>query len=232
MEGIEIILVGPQLAENIGAVARVMYNFGLHSLRVVQPRDGWPPNVKAVELAVKGAFILKNAKLFDNLDAALADINFAIAATVRSRDMNKQVYSARGAVKKLAQKRTVGLKSAVLFGRENNGLSNAEINLCDAIATVPTCNSSLNLAQAVAVFAYETVCLQEILPAKHQDLANKAELQRLMQILLQELTKKQYFKDENLQKQMFLNITNMFVRAQLSSQEVRTLLGIIKALVR
>ena len=232
MEGIEIILVGPQLAENIGAVARVMHNFGLTSLRVVQPRDGWPPNEKAAELAVKGSYILENARLFDDVPAALADINFAIAATVRSRDMDKQSFSAGVAIKKSAEKQAGGMRSAILFGRENNGLSNSEINLCDVIATIPTQNSSLNLAQAVAVFAYEIACLQEISPAERQDLTNKAELQQFMQIMSQALTEKQYFKDESLKQQMLLNITNMFVRAELSSQEVRTLLGIIKALVR
>jgi len=122
------------------------------------------------------------------------------------------------------------MKSAIIFGRENNGLSNMEINLCDIIATIPIHNSSLNLAQAVAVFAYEISCSIKIPKAERQDLANKAELLQFIQMLSDGLTEKQYFKEKSLKKQVLQNITNIFVRAELSSREVQNLFGIIKAL--
>ena len=146
-----LILVAPQMGENIGAVARAMGNFGASQLRIVNPRDGWP-NAAAQTMAAHALPIIQQAEVFDSVAAAIADCTQVAAATARQRDMQKPHYTPKEWV---AQPRTG--KTALLFGRENNGLSNDEVTLANAIVSVPVHPDcpSINLAQSAAVLCYE-----------------------------------------------------------------------------
>ncbi|MBV8242345.1 MAG: RNA methyltransferase, partial [Hyphomicrobiales bacterium] len=151
-----IVLVEPQLGENIGATARVMANFALNRLRLVKPRDGWP-NIHARRAASGADRILEAAALFDTLEAAIADCTLVLAATARAHDQAKPVIGPDAAAGLLAPHVAAGERVAVLFGRERYGLENHEVALADRILTFPVnpAFASLNLAQAVAVVAYE-----------------------------------------------------------------------------
>ncbi len=227
-----VILVCPQLAENIGAVARSMSNFGLDNLRIVSPRDGWPPSDEAFRLAAKGSFVLDKAMVYDDLNVAIADLNFIVAATARSRYMVKKNMHPKKIVEYCNQKFDSDIKIGILFGRENNGLTNDELGLADVISVIPTDqqNSSLNLAQAVSIFAYEFFSQECIKIGKSYEICNKEEFNNLFDLLITSLEQKDYFKEKNIKNTMIQNIRNIFVKAELSAQEVRTLIGIIKNL--
>ena len=227
-----VILVCPQLAENIGAVARSMSNFGLDNLRIVSPRDGWPPSDEAFRLAAKGSFVLDKAMLYDDLNVAIADLNFIVAATARSRYMVKKNMHPKKMVEYCNQKFDSDIKIGILFGRENNGLTNDELGLADVISIIPTNeqNSSLNLAQAVSIFAYEFYSQEVVKIGENYEICNKEEFNNLFDLLITSLERNDYFKEKNIKNTMIQNIRNIFVKAELSSQEVRTLMGIIKNL--
>ena len=151
-----VILVEPQLGENIGAAARAMANFGLSRLRLVAPRQPWP-NDKARMMAAGADRILDGAELFDDLEAAIADCTFVVAATARAHDQAKPVVGAAEVATLMAPRIAAGEPVAIAFGRERNGLENDEVALADCILTLPVnpAFASLNLAQAVVVVAYE-----------------------------------------------------------------------------
>src|SRR2546430_10741170 len=151
-----IVLVEPQLGENIGAAARAMANFALKRLRLVKPRDGWP-NVQARRAASGADRILDEAQLYDTVEAAIADCTLVLATTARAHDQAKPVISPDAAAALLAPHVVAGENVAVLFGRERYGLENDEVAVADRIVTFPVnpAFASLNLAQAVAVVAYE-----------------------------------------------------------------------------
>src|SRR5256712_8974496 len=151
-----VVLVEPQLGENIGAAARVMANFALRRLRLDKPRDGWP-NIHAPRAASGADRILEAASLFDTLEAAIADCTLVLATTARAHDQAKPVIGPDAAAALLAPHVAAGESVAVLFGRERYGLENHEVALADRIVTFPVnpAFASLNLAQAVAVIAYE-----------------------------------------------------------------------------
>src|SRR5882672_1277962 len=154
--GPTIILVEPQLGENIGAAARVMANFGLSRLRLIRPRDGWP-NLQAQRSASGADRVLDDAVLFDTLEAAIADCTLVLATTARAHDQAKPVIGPAEAAAFLAPHVAAGENVAVLFGRERYGLENDEVALADRIVTFPVnpAFAPLNLAQAVALVAYE-----------------------------------------------------------------------------
>ncbi len=147
------VMVVPQMGENIGAAARVMANFGLHDLRLVAPRDGWP-NAAAETMSAGALPDVVTARVFDTVEAAIADCGIVFATTARPREMEKPVVDAAGAV---AQMRATSAKAAILFGGERAGLPNEAVALADAILSYPVDRSfaSLNLAQAVQVVAWE-----------------------------------------------------------------------------
>ena len=151
-----VILVEPQLGENIGATARAMANFGLSQLRLVRPRQSWP-NPRASVMAVGADHILDGAILYDSLEAAIADCTFVLAATARAHDQAKPVVGAAEAAAQMVSCVAGGETVAIVFGRERNGLENDEVALADAILTLPVnpAFASLNLAQAVVIVAYE-----------------------------------------------------------------------------
>ena len=151
-----IILVRPQMGENIGAAARAMANFGLGDLRLVAPRDGWP-NPKASDMAGKALNIIDDAAVYETANASVADRQFVLATTSRARAMSLPVLEVRAAMAELHKRAARGERCAVMFGPERTGLENEEVMLADAVVTIPVAPEypSLNLAQAVVVVAYE-----------------------------------------------------------------------------
>jgi tRNA/rRNA methyltransferase len=142
-----IILVEPQMGENIGATARAMKNFDVSELRIVCPRDGWP-NQQARSMAVSAANIIDNAKIYDSLEASIKDIDYLYATSSASRNINKNYVLSEN----LSQDYPVGLKVGIMFGRENCGLQNREITYAHKIININTGDfSSLNIAQSVVI---------------------------------------------------------------------------------
>lgn len=218
------------MGENIGAAARIMSNFGFSELRIVSPRDGWP-NEKASAMAAGGVSVIQNATIFDNLNDAIADLNFVIATSAELRDLEKPVCNPNQAVKIVREKRNVGL----LFGCERTGLTNEELVMADLIIQIPTheINRSLNLAQAIGIVCYEfSRMLLKPMPLREGDeLATKAELEYMFAHLEGELDNSKFFKNDDMRASLKMNLRNMFTRASLTTQEVQTLRGVIKALV-
>lgn len=229
-----IILAEPQLGENIGAAARAMLNFGLTELRIAAPRDGWP-NPAAEPLAA-GAFEAGvKATAFDSVEAACADLGYLIAATARPREMEKPVTNASGAIELLASQQ---VQTGILFGNEAQGLSNDHIALCDAIMTYPVSRAfaSLNLAQAVIVFAhawgdaaggegrFEGTRSGVDAPASREALIG------MFEHFEYELERAGYFHPPDKTPLMTRNLRTAFIRGQWTTQEVRTFRGAIKAL--
>ena len=151
-----VILVSPQLGENIGMVARAMANCGLTDLRLVAPRDGWP-NPKAEAAASGATVILEDARIYPDCAAAIADLQFLYATSTRPRGLIKPVAEPRDAAARLRGLERDGVATGILFGPERSGLANDDLALADAVVTVPLNPgfSSLNLAQAVLILGYE-----------------------------------------------------------------------------
>ena len=238
MTGPAIILSHPQLGENIGAAARVMLNFGLTDLRLVNPRDGWP-NEKANVMAVGAIDILRNARLFERTEDAVADLGLIIATTGRDRLMSKRVVTPDDAVAELAAEVKELRPCGVLFGAERTGLTNEEVILSDAILTVPTNPAfmSLNLAQSVAVLAYEWWKHTQEKPDfkvptkfRRTRLANKEDLIGFFEHIEHELDRTEFLFPPAKREGMVQNLRNMWHRAELTYQEVQTLRGIVRAL--
>ena len=232
-----IILVEPQLAQNIGAVARVMLNFGLTDLRLVSPRDGWP-NEAALAPAAGADKVLENLQIFPTTLAAIGDLNRVFATTARSHDMIKTIYTPHAALECLALTAQQDQRVGVLFGSERCGLQSEDIALCEALIKIPTNSefSSLNLAHAVALVAYEwalqvTSSPSQILRTGHSILATREDLGNLFTHLEAELDRTGFLRHKKKRPTMVRNIRNIFQRAKLTEQEVRTLRGIVRSLV-
>lgn len=223
-----VILVAPQMGENIGAAARVIKNFAINELRIVRPRDGWP-NKKAETMAVGAIDVIHNAKIYDNLEQAIADLEYLYATTANARQINKDYISSRS----LKDDYVAGLKVGVMFGRENCGLTNQEITLANKIITIATSDfSSLNIAQAIAIVCYELFSNHSSVGFNSQDrLATRQELSYFFAHLFAELDKANFFKIAEKKTQMRRNIMNIFTRIdKLSNNELQTLRGIIRGL--
>ena len=231
-----VVLVEPQLGENIGAAARAMANFGLSRLRLVAPRQAWP-NAKARMMAAGADRILDGAELYDSLEAAIADCTFVIAATARAHDQAKPVVGAAEAAALLAPRVAAGELTALVFGRERNGLENEEVALADRILTLPVnpAFASLNLAQAVAIVAYEWFKLQSgaklpfAMPEKSAP-APKQQLLAFFASLERELEKVEFFRPPDKRETMQINLRNIFTRMQPTRQDIQTLHGVIMAI--
>jgi tRNA/rRNA methyltransferase len=236
MKQISIILVNPQMGENIGATARAMLNAGLVDLRLVAPRDGWP-NPKADAMASGAIEVLENAKVFATTQEAIEDLNFVLATTARLRDMEKEIFTPNSAAKECVARINNSQKCGVLFGCERSGLSNDDVVLADAIINVPLNPnfSSLNLAQAVLLITYEfyqaTLSKDDLEAIKIKSSpAPKKELEFFLSKLESDLDEVKFFSNPGQKPNTMRNIRNLFDRAELSSQEIRTLFGIIKSL--
>ncbi len=231
-----VILVEPQLGENIGAAARAMANFGLTRLRLVAPRQGWP-NAKARMMAAGADAVLDGAALYDNVAAAIGDCTFVLASTARAHDQAKPVVSPEEAARLMAPRVAAGESVGVLFGRERNGLENDEVALADRIVTFPVnpAFASLNLAQAVAVVAYEWFKLAAggALPFAMPQKSAPAPRQQLLAFFAgieRELEKVEFFRPPDKRATMTINLRNIFHRMQPTQQDIQTLHGVIMAI--
>ncbi|NRA31310.1 MAG: RNA methyltransferase, partial [Parvularculaceae bacterium] len=151
-----IILVRPQMGENIGAAARAMLNFGLDAMRLVAPRDGWPnPNAKA--MAAGAGRVLDGVRVFDTVAEATADCSYVLATTARQRGLFLPVMDAEESAQKISERTAQGERTAILFGGEASGLATDDVAHANAVLTLPVNPdfSSLNLAQAVLLCAYD-----------------------------------------------------------------------------
>ncbi|WP_020591971.1 RNA methyltransferase [Kiloniella laminariae] len=231
-----IILVGPQLGENIGMVARAMLNNGLTELRLVKPRDGWPN--PAAEASAAGAIeVLEQAMVFETTAEAIADLNHIFATTARTRDMTKRVVVPHRAAQEMRALDQAGQKIGILFGPEKAGLHNDDVVLSDTVISVPLnpSFSSLNLAQAVLLVAYEwfqqgTEVPDQELVLGSSDLAPKAELVNFYERLEGALIENGFLWPPEKRPNMIRNLRNIFQRALLTQQEVNTLHGVVKSL--
>jgi tRNA/rRNA methyltransferase len=231
-----VILVEPQLGENIGAVARAMANFGLSRLRLVRPRQAWP-NDKARMMAAGADRVLDGAKLYDTLEGAIADCAFVLATTARAHDQAKPVVGPAEAAALMAPRIAAGENVAILFGRERNGLENDEVALADRIVTLPVnpAFASLNLAQAVVIVAYEWFKLAsgEALPfamPQKSAPAPKEQLLAFFAALERELEKVEFFRPPDKRETMQINLRNIFTRMQPTQQDIQTLHGVIMSI--
>ncbi|KAA0681979.1 RNA methyltransferase [Roseomonas genomospecies 6] len=234
--GPTIILVQPQLGENIGACARAMLNCGLTELRLVKPRDGWP-NEKAVAAASGADPVLDGAKLYDTTAEAVADLNVVFATTVRTRGMIQEFITPRVAATELRAHFDAGHKTGVLFGPERTGLVNDDLTLAEKLITVPLnpSFSSLNLAQAVLLIGYEWFQTGETPPDRvlhtgQTRPATKAELLNFFEHLEGDLDRTGFFTTPEKRPSMVRTLRNAIERMQMTEQEVRTFHGVIAAL--
>ncbi|HUC47986.1 MAG TPA: TrmJ/YjtD family RNA methyltransferase [Xanthobacteraceae bacterium] len=231
-----VILVEPQLGENIGSAARAMANFGLSQLRLVKPRQGWP-NDKARMMAAGADRVLDGAKLYDTLQAAIADCSFVLATTARSHDQAKPVIGPADAAAEIAPRIAAGETVAIVFGRERNGLENDEVALADGIVTLPVnpAFASLNLAQAIVIVAYEWFkrATNEKLPFGMPDKSPPAPKQQLFAFfasLERELEKVEFFRPPDKRATMQINLRNIFSRMRPTQQDIQTLHGVIMSI--
>lgn len=235
-----VILVEPQLAENIGMCARAMANFGLSELRLVAPRDGWPTGgglKKGATAAASGAtYILDNARLFDTAAEAVADLNHVLATTARERGQMKRVFTPAEAMPDIAGRIGAGERVGILYGRERIGLTNEEISLADAILTFPVnpAFASLNLAQAVLLNGYEWFrATGGEPPFREANLSPPAQREMIFSLfdyLEAELELCGFFPPGK-KPVMTANLRDILHRLDLTEQEARTLRGVFKSLV-
>jgi tRNA/rRNA methyltransferase len=243
-----LILVRPQLADNIGMVARAMANFGLEHLRLVEPRDGWP-NEKA-RIAASGAnFIIDGAEAFSGLGEAVSGLNWVCATTARQRDLAKPVLTPEQAVSEMLARLAQGQRCGLVFGPERNGLETGEIASADAAVMAPVNPNfaSLNLAQAVLLLSYEWMkqsgagtlgrvttyesAIEPGMRTRGSPPASREELMKFFEHLEAELDAGGFFTAPEKRPSVVQNLRSMFVRMGATEQEIRTLRGIVKALV-
>ncbi|MGE3230957.1 MAG: RNA methyltransferase [Hyphomicrobium sp.] len=242
-----VVLVEPQLADNIGMVARAMANFGLDDLRLVAPRDGWP-NEKA-RIAASGAnYIIDDSAAYPTLEASIGDLTYVIATTARQRPLKKPVLTPEDAVAAIRQRISLGQRCGILFGRERNGLETGELANADALVMIPVNSrfASLNLAQAVLLLGYAwmresgNASLGRVttyespvstgLNLGTERLADKQELFGLFDHLESELDRLGFFNPLEKRPSVVQNLRTMLTRMALTQQEVRTLRGIVATL--
>ncbi|MDR1026052.1 MAG: RNA methyltransferase [Lactobacillus sp.] len=221
----QIILIKPQLAENIGMTARAMMNCGLDDLRLVTPKESHLSD-KAISASSGADEILKNATVYNSTREAIADLEHVYATTARRRDMIKNIFTPEAFVKEISD------NTGILFGPERTGLENDDIALADAIIEIPLNpkHTSLNLSQAVLIIGYEWYKSQTSQPDK-QLVTNKTKVASKEQLLsfLDMLEKKMDSQGRKISPEkrprMIRNLHNIFNRAELTEQEINTLLG-------
>lgn len=242
-----VILVEPQLPDNIGMVARAMANFGLDDLRLVAPRDGWP-NEKA-RIAASGAnYVIDDATAYPSLAESIGDLTYVVATTARQRPLKKPVLTPEEAIAALRERIARGERCGILFGRERNGLETSEVANADALVMIPVNSrfASLNLAQAVLLLGYAWVResgkgtlgrvttyeepVSSGLNLGAERLAIKEELIGFFDHLEAELDRLGFFNPAEKRPSVVQNIRTMFTRMALTQQEVRTLRGIVATL--
>jgi len=234
-----IILVGPQLGENIGMCARAMLNCAVTELRIVNPRDGWP-NPSAAAAASGATDILDQARLYSSTKDAVADLEFVLATTARPRGMVKEIYSTAAATTEIRRINADRVqKCGILFGPERAGLENDDVVFANAILNIPLNPgfSSLNLAQAVLLVCFSWLSADN--PFQPENIAvemgetspaQKHEIEFLLAHLEDELAKGDFFRSPDQKPTILRNIRNFFFRAAPTQQDVRTLHGIVACL--
>lgn len=232
-----VILDRSQLADNIGAVARVMANFGLSDLRLVSPRDGWPQD-RAWATASGADWVLEGVRVFDSVAEAIADLNTVYSTTARPRETRLPVRTPRETARILWDDTASGLKAGLLFGGERAGLETTDIALTQGITTIPIDprHHSLNLAQAVAINAYEwRTLVLDAPPPKFREgdpPASNALLLGMYEHLEKELDEGGFFHPPEKKPSMSQNLRVMLGRAAFTEQEVATFRGVIHALAK
>lgn len=233
-----IILVRPQMGENIGAAARAMLNFGLTRMRLVDPRDTWP-NPRAIAMASGAAGrVLDQAQIYPTLAQAMEGVDLAFATTARGRELSKPVHTPASAMDHA--RRHPG-QSAIIFGPERAGLENDDVARANAIVTVPVNPefASLNLAQAVLLMGYEWG--RDHLPPEpaprlrapdSEALAERIEVEHLGDHYEERLEAAGFFFPETKAASMRLNLRNMWSRLALTRGDVRILHGMLRQLTR
>ncbi|SFI29451.1 RNA methyltransferase [Methylobacterium brachiatum] len=230
-----VILVEPQLAENIGMTARAMANFGLSELRLVNPKNGWPK--KGVREAASGAtHVLDRATIHGSVAEAIGDLQYVLATTARERGQMKRVFAPEAAMGELVARE--GQRTAVMFGRERVGLTNDEVSLADAIITFPVSPDfpSLNLAQAVLLvgYAWRQASGRAVLPFSGELLSPPATREALVALfgsLETALDEARFYPPEK-RDIIARNMRDMLHRMSLTEQDVRTFRGALRALTR
>ncbi|MBP5856968.1 RNA methyltransferase [Marivibrio halodurans] len=231
-----IVLVSPQLGENIGMVARAMLNCGVTELRLVNPRDGWPSE-KARDASSGALSVIDGARVFTSTAEAIADLTRVYATTARPREMVGRVLTPRAAGVEMRAEATAGERRAgILFGGERSGLGNEDVSLADTIITVPLNPdfTSLNLAQAVLLVTYEWFTAAdrtepERLETNLSGIAGKGDLDNFVTRLGHVLDRGGFFRSPDMRPSVMRNIRNLFQRARPTEQEIRTLHGIVAA---
>lgn len=236
LNNMHIILVEPQLSENVGMAARAMMNCGLTSMRLVNPREDHLSQ-KAISASSNAEEILYNAKVFQTLDEAIEDVQFVLATTSRKRGQTKTIYSAEKAMQICAQNIQNNINSAVLFGPERTGLYNDDVCKADAIINIPLNpkHCSLNLSQAVLLIGYEFFKTQvEIKPEQFitnsSTPAQKEKLLLFLDFLEKELSQSKVYGNEEKKEKTIINLRNIFTRNSLTEQEINTLYGVVNYL--
>jgi tRNA/rRNA methyltransferase len=236
LAGPVVILVEPQLGENIGMAARAMGNFALSRLRIVNPRDGWP-NVAAQRAAAGADDILNGAELFDTVEQAVADCSLLFATTARAHDQAKPVVGPDVAAAEMVGQIRSGGGVGILFGRERSGLLNEEVGLANRIITFPVNPgfASLNLAQAVLLVGYEWFKLSTAgaLPfamPERSEPASQHQIQAFFDNLVRELDKVEFLRPAEKRETMLVNLRNIFTRMEPTKQDMHTLHGVVMAI--
>lgn len=233
-----VILVEPQLAENVGMAARAMMNCGLEEMRLVNPREDHV-SAKAVSASSNAEEILYNAKVYTSTEDAIADLQWVAATTARHRDQTKAVLSAEFAAQTAAEKLKAGFRCGIMFGPERTGLNNRDVCLADAIINIPLNprHCSLNLSQAVLLTGYEFYKTQkdlgtEAFVTNHTTPADKDKVLKFCTYLESLLEDCGNFRIGEKREKMVINLRNIFTRGQLTEQELNTLYGVINHLRR
>ncbi|WP_166298162.1 TrmJ/YjtD family RNA methyltransferase [Bradyrhizobium sp. 2S1] len=236
LAGPVVILVEPQLGENIGMAARAMGNFALTRMRIVNPRDGWP-NVAAQRAAAGADHIIGSVELFDTVEEAIADLTLVFATTARAHDQAKPVVGPEGAAGEIVGHVASGGGAGILFGRERSGLTNEEVALANRIITFPVNPgfASLNLAQAVLLMGYEWFKLSTAgaLPfamPERSEPASQHQMQAFFDNLVTELDKVEFLRPAEKRDTMLVNLRNIFTRMDPTKQDMHTLHGVVMAI--
>jgi len=236
LDGPAIILVEPQLGENIGMAARAMGNFALSRLRIVNPRDGWP-NIAAQRAAAGADHILERAELFETVEQAVADLDLLFATTARAHDQAKPVMGPQAAAQEIGAHVAVGGKAGILFGRERWGLTNEEVARANRIITFPVNPgfASLNLAQAVLLTGYEWFkhSTEGALPFAMQERSERAsqhQMDAFFENLVRELDRVEFLRPAEKRDTMLVNLRNIFLRMEPTKQDMHTLHGVVMAI--
>jgi len=233
-----MILIRPQMGENIGGAARAMWNFGLDRMRLVAPRDGWP-NQKAVAMASGAGRLLDRAGLFETTEGALADCNFVFATTARHRGLTKPVMTPERAMAHTRALIASGQKVGIMFGPERAGLENEDVARANAIISVPVNPefASLNLAQCVLLTAYEwrrqtTDAVPEAVEMAKTEFAESIEIEKLADHYEERLEEAGFFFPDTKAEGMKTNLRNLWSRLPLTRADVQVFHGMLRQMVR